>query len=171
MTNQEYLRVPTRLRAYVRLASSKDSLPLAYDNPELNQGIEKPDLTATGLSKIISDFLQVVDTKLDTVISLLNQKRLEDEFSAELEVIEISGDGLRLADRGSFAPGDALEFALVLNQFPLRIASAVGIMGHGDNAKGHPVSFTRIREPDLEAVVSFVFHEERMRIRETKWPE
>ncbi|MBU1001380.1 MAG: hypothetical protein KKE73_02535 [Proteobacteria bacterium] len=171
MTTQDYLRVPTRLRAYVRLASSKDSLPLAYDNPDLNVGIEQPDLTAAGLSKVVADFLLVVDNKLDTVISLLNQKRLEDEFSAELEVIEIGGDGLRLADKGSFAPGDALEFALVLNQFPLRIASAVGIMDRDDTAEGHPVSFTRIREPDLEAVVSFVFHEERMRIRETRWPE
>ncbi|WP_126377278.1 PilZ domain-containing protein [Desulfovibrio ferrophilus] len=163
--------MPTRLRAYVRPAASKDSLPMAYDNPALQDGAEQPDLTAGGLSQAVNDFLLKVDAKLDTVISLLNQKRLEDEFTSDLEVIEIGGDGLRLIEGSSFTPGDALEFALVLNQFPLRIASAVGVLAQDDSAEGHPVTFTRIREPDLEAIVSYVFQEQRMRIRETKWSD
>jgi len=169
MTHQDYSRVPTRLRAYVRPAASPDALPMAYDHPALQGNIERPDLSAAGLSQVVADFLTAVDAKLDTVISLLNQQRLGDEFSTELEVTEIGGDGLRLAAAGPFEAGQPLEFALILCQFPLRIASAVGVLDAADGGEGLPVTFTRIREPDLEAVVGFVFQEQRAQIRETRW--
>ncbi|WP_461209555.1 PilZ domain-containing protein [Desulfocurvus sp. DL9XJH121] len=169
MDDEGFARVETRVRAYVRPAPSRDALPLAYDNPALAEGDAGPDLASGGLSQAVTDFMVSLDAKLDTVISLLNQKRLEDEFAAEVEVVEVGGDGLRFATTGDFADGDALEFALVLNQFPLRVASVVGVVEPADSGPGRPVTFTRVREADLEALVGFVFQEQRARIRETKW--
>lgn len=171
MAHQDYSRVQTRLKAHVRPAASADALPMAYDHPALQGAGERPDLAAAGMSQVVSDFLLSVDAKLDTVISLLNQKRLEEEFAASLEIIEIGGDGVRLADSGDFKSGDALELAIILNQFPLRIASAVGVLETADGGTGVPVAFSRIREPDLEAVVAFVFQEQRAHIRETRWAD
>lgn len=171
MAHQDYSRVQTRLKAHVRPAASADALPMAYDHPALQGADERPDLSKGGLSQLVSDFLLGVDAKLDTVISLLNQKRLEDDFASTLEVIEIGGDGVRLSESGDLKPGDALELAIVLNQFPLRIASAVGVLKAADGGQGLPVTFTRIREPDLEAVVAFVFQEQRAHIRETRWAD
>lgn len=169
MSENGYAKVETRLRGYARHAPSRDLLPLPYDNPALLAEDESPDLVKGGMSQAVADFLVSLDAKMDTVISLLNQKRLEDEFEAEIEVLELSGDGLRFKPDVAFSDGDALEFALVLNQFPLRIASAVGVVESCDDGKGRPVTFTRIKEADLEAVVGFVFQEQRSRIRETKW--
>lgn len=171
MGENGYARVETRVRGYVRPAPSRDTLPLPYDNPVLKAEDEVPDLVKGGMSQAVADFLTSLDAKVDTVISLLSQKRLEDEFQTEIEVLEISGDGLRFVSEAPFADGDALEFALVLNQFPLRVASAVGVVQPPDSGVGRRVDFTRIRETDLESLVGFVFQEQRSRIRETKWAE
>ena len=167
--HEGYTKVETRIRGYARSAPSADSLPMPYDNPALMDEDERPDLVKAGMSQAMADFLASLDAKMDTVISLLNQKRLEDEFDTEVEVLEVSGDGLRFVAEAPFAEGDAVEFALVLNQYPLRVASAVGIVGAADGAPGLPVEFTRIKEADQEALVGFVFQEQRSRIRETKW--
>lgn len=170
MTENGFSRVQTRVRGYVRKVPSRDSLAMSYDHPALRGTGESPGPeNSAGMSQDVADFLAAMDAKLDMVLSLLNQKRLEDEFEAEVEVLELGGDGLRFAAPLEYDPGTPLEFALVLNQFPLRVASAVGVVAAGDGRPGHPADFTRIREADLEALVGFVFQEERARIRETKW--
>jgi hypothetical protein len=106
------------------------------------------------------------------VVSLLSQQRLEEDFQDAVEVLDIGVQGLEFVARRSFAVGDVLEFALVLNQYPLRLAAAVGrVDAVADSPAGprHAVTVTRIREADFEAVVQFVINEERQQIREARW--
>lgn len=167
-----FAKVATRIRAFVRPANADDQLPLTFDNPSMLQGGVGEALEGANLSKPLANFLAALDAKMDTIVSLLSQQRLEDEYQAEVEVQEISGEGLEFMAKDSYAQGDVLEFALVLNQYPLRVAAAVGrIEAITERAErlSHTVMFTRIREIDFEAIVQFVFNEERQRIRETKW--
>lgn len=172
MENGTFASVDTRIRSFVRPAHSADELPLTIDNPALLEGGTAQALEGANLSQPLSEFLAALDAKLDTIVSLLSQKRLEDDYQHAVEVLELGGEGLAFAADGGFAAGDVLEFALVLNQYPLRLAAAVGRVGAPETREGrtvYPVAFTRLREADREAIVHFVFNEERQRIRETKW--
>lgn len=173
MEQGTYARVATRMRAFVRPAVSPDTLPMPLDNPALDAAPAGETLDGANLSGPLADFLLAMSAKLDTVVSLLSQKRLEDDFQDAVEVLEIGAKGLDFVARRPFTVGDVLEFALVLNQYPLRLAAAVGrVEAVAASAAGprHAVAFTRIREADFEAVVHFVINEERQQIREARWP-
>ena len=166
-----FARVETRIRAFVRSVDSPQRLPMAYDNPLLRDQ-EKIDLSGANIHSALGDFLQAMDAKLDTILSSMHQERLRHEFPLEVEVVEAGGNGLRFATAESFEDGQALEIVLVLNQYPLRLASAVGVVTRQHEAQAGAqwvMEFTRVREGDQEAIVSFVFSEERERIRESKW--
>lgn len=172
MDKGTFASVDTRIRAFVRPALSADELPLTIDNPALLEGGTAQALEGANLSQPLSEFLAALDAKLDTIVSLLSQKRLEDDYQDAVEVLELGGEGLTFTGEGTWAAGDVLEFALVLNQYPLRLAAAVGRLDAPAMREGrvaYPVTFTRLREADREAIVHFVFNEERQRIRETKW--
>lgn len=170
MKTSGYSKVSTRIRAYVRPAAAGDQLPLPQDNPALLDAETPADLDSAQLSKPLADFLRGLDAKMDTVISLLSQKRLEDDFQTAVDVVEIGGEGLTFLCESQHAVDDVLEFALILNQYPLRVAAAIGTVRQvdQDGPVRCKVEFTNIRETDFEAVMRFVFHEERQRIRESK---
>jgi hypothetical protein len=172
MEPERYARVATRMRAFVRPAAGPDTLPMPLDNPALETAPLGETLEGANLSAALTDFLLALSAKLDTVVSLLSQKRLEDDFEAAVEVLEIGAQGLDFVAPRPWAAGAVLEFALVLNQYPLRLAAAVGrVEAVAESPAGprHSVTFTRIREADFEAVVHFVINEERQQIRESRW--
>lgn len=172
MQQGEFSKVATRIRAFVRGADAHDLLPVSFDNPALLKSGAAFDLDGANLSQPLTEFLTAMDAKLDSVISMLSQKRLEDDYEARAEVREIGGEGMSFVSETGFSVGDVLEFAIVLNQYPLRVASAVGRIEAEDEQHGQPlysVTFTTIRDTDFEAIVQFVFNEQRQRIRETKW--
>jgi len=168
-----FSRVETRIRAFVRVVDSPDRLPMAYDNPLLTSE-EKPDLSGANIHTALGDFLQAMDNKLDTILSSIHQERLRHEFPLEVEVVEAGGNGLRFVSGQPFEDNQPLEIVLVLNQYPLRLASAVGVVSRQEaipSGTQWVMEFTRVREGDQEAIVSFVFREERERIRERKWTD
>jgi c-di-GMP-binding flagellar brake protein YcgR len=65
-----------------------------------------------------------------------------------------------------------LEVVLMLSQFPLRMAGAIGRVIRAEPDQGrtlYALDFTRIRERDLETIVQFVFQSQRDELREKKW--
>lgn len=169
-----FSRVETRIRAFVRTVDSSERLPMAYDNPMLAVE-EKPDLSGANIHTALGEFLQAMDAKLDAILSSIHQERLRHEFPLEVEVVEAGGNGVRFVSGQEFEDNQAVEMVLVLNQFPLRLASAVGVVTRQQpvttTGKQWVMEFTRVREGDQEAIVSFVFREERERIRESKWSD
>jgi len=96
---------------------------------------------------------------------------LQEDFPIRAEVIEISGAGLKFVSKEKFEQEQALEMAIILSQFPLRIAGVVGVILRVEHLRNLPVyvvKFTNIREHDRESIVQFVFQEQREQIRERK---
>ncbi len=170
---RNFSRVETRIRAFVRTVDSSALLPMAYDNPLL-AAEDKIDLSGANIHSALGEFLQAMDAKLDTILSSIHQERLRHEFPLEVEVVEAGGNGVRFLSPEPFEDNQPLEIVLVLNQYPLRLAAAVGVVSRQQAASGGTqwiLEFTRVREGDQEAIVSFVFREERERIREQKWSD
>jgi hypothetical protein len=162
----------TRLRAHIRPVSSAESLPRSYSTPGNFAG-PAPDITDSKLHPALAAFLQAMSEKLDMLVSFASQAQLDSEYTPA-EVLEIGTQGLALAKAGDLVPGQHVEVVVQLSQFPLVIISAVGRVSGSGSRQGEPVmllTFTRIREEDLERIVQFAFREERARIRRTKWGE
>ncbi|NJB66864.1 hypothetical protein GGQ74_000504 [Desulfobaculum xiamenense] len=174
MNTREFSSVPTRIRGYVRRMDSASDLPMLQEQLSAAED-DALDLSGVKLQEPLVRFLEAVNAKLDTLLGLMSVERLESEFDSRIEIVEISGSGLGFTCADcAFAVGDRLEFALLLAQFPFRVAAAVGKVTQVRTVNERPVwnvTFTSVRESDQEAIVRFVFREERERIREKKWAE
>lgn len=172
MEQGSFAQVETRIRGYARPAPTAETLPMPFDNPALYGEGDRPDPEDLGTSPALAEFLVALDSKVDTVISMLSQQRLDEEFQWGIEIVELSGSGFVFLSDSRFEEGQSLEVALILNQFPMRVATAVGSVSTPQSDRwpnALQLNFSRIRESDLEAVMGFVFHEQRQRIRESKW--
>ncbi|MBG0778213.1 MAG: PilZ domain-containing protein [Desulfovibrionaceae bacterium] len=178
--SRTFSRVKTYLRGRLRRIHSAEA-PYLFNGVPAEGGLNADALKEARLSDGLVDFLLQMDHKLDAILSHLNRGLIQDDFPIPVEVLDISGAGVRFVSSQTFTPGEHVEITLVLNQFPLRMAGAIGRVARVANAaeagstphSAAPYSvaldFVRIREADLEAVVHFVFNEERKQIREKKW--
>lgn len=180
-----YARVATRIRARLRpLATPEEAhrfTPMATpDSDEARAALKR-----SSLNEGVVAFLLDLSAKVDTLLSLALHEQLAADFPLEAEVTEISGAGVRLtvpeplpevnAGTADFTEGGHYEIVLFLDQAPQRLASAMGRISRAaqpDEPLGATelaMDFTRIRERDQNAVVAFVFAEERRQIRERHW--
>jgi hypothetical protein len=170
-----YSRVPTRIVAHARRVDGTDVIPRMIQSPELPgaAGSERrEEMTKAGVNEALVDFLFDLDTKLEQLVALLAKNELATAYPLALEVVDISGSGVTFECVEPLQTGSALELVMVLRLNPLRLAAAVGeVVRCEARERGHvcSLSFTRIRETDQEAIVQFVFQEERARIRSEKW--
>ncbi len=166
--SREFSRVKTRIRAYARRVASENVTPLYTCGPGQNT------LTLDRVQGIPDSFVQFIknlDSKVDTIISLLNKHSIESEFPFVLEITEISGAGIKFTSKEMFKPNEPLELALVLNQSPLKIAGVICTLGRQEqdrNQQAWVASFTNIRDNDREAIVQYVFCEQRESIRKNR---
>ncbi|THB62895.1 MAG: PilZ domain-containing protein [Desulfovibrio sp.] len=163
---------PTNIRAMYRRMASAESLPVFYDATPLMSEHAMPSLEASGLSEGLAAFLTELNTKLDSILSLLTTDQLTDDFPLTAQVMEISGQGALFVSPEKISPGDSLEMVFVLSRMPLRLAGGVVQVTDVDTFDGSPRyrgRFTNIRQRDQEALVQFVFHEQRQQIRSAKW--
>jgi len=171
MEHSEFSRVETRIRGYARHIDSASSLPMQHDQV----GHDTPNLSSANLQEALVEYLQMINAKLDALLGLIGQEHLENEFETSIEIVELSGSGLSfVCPDKEFNPGDILEFALMIGQFPLHVAAAVGVVSERrirDTQTVCDVDFTKVRQNDREAIVRFVFKEERERIRQQKWTD
>lgn len=175
-----YRRVTTLIRGRLRKLEGPEAPALFLGLGDGGAGPDKDALKNSHLPEAVVDFLLDMNAKLDTLISLHSQDKLSHNFPIQVEVTDISGAGLRAkllpGQEAPPAEGDFVEAVLVLHQFPLAMVGAIGRVTReqcpeGDDCGGGllAIHFTRMREKDLDRVVSFVFQEERRHIRERKW--
>ncbi|MCM0754460.1 PilZ domain-containing protein [Desulfovibrio aminophilus] len=163
-----YSRVAAQLRAHGRRCDSPDGPPLFRTATRRDGSTLAARLSTTSMPEGLVDFLVEMDTKLDQILAGQRQDLIRQDFPLELDVREISGAGVRFRSEEPLADGQILEVVIVLTQFPLRLASAIGrVRGIEDGL--HRFEFTHIREHDLESIVQFVFQEQREEIRNRKW--
>ena len=176
MTDQ-FLTVPTLLRAMFRMAEGPDS-PRFYKGalPSSTAGLREEMLSTARQSDLSLRFLVEMDRKLDAVLNLLQRESLNVDFPNEARAVELSASGLILESSVALAPGNCLELLLLLEEFPTRIISVLaridGVLERrpltGPPAKVYAVSFTAIEQEEREHIIRFVFGEERKRIRQQK---
>ncbi len=179
---RSFSRVTTNVPAWLRRLPSAMAPPLFIEPGVMASEGSAAALSGGGLSENLVQFLLVLDRKLDMILSHLTRERLENDFPIRAQILDISGAGLLFHTLEPLAVGDYVEIVMLLSQIPLRQAGAIGRLTRqeplapgllatpGDTSRHlMAMDFTRIRETDLDAVVQFVFQEERRQIREKKW--
>ncbi|WP_029894949.1 PilZ domain-containing protein [Desulfohalovibrio reitneri] len=169
-----YSRVDTHLRLFIRRLPSLDTQPAFLDCAGCESSEQADDLKKGNLPEALVDFLMQLNNKLDMLLSAQSRSMLREDFPVEGVVTEISGAGLRFTCQqcDDFTPGEALEVVVQLSTIPFRLAGAVGKIvrrERKDDQPGWVLEFSTMRESDLEAVIHFVFKEQRARIRQQKF--
>ncbi len=179
MSEQRFISVPTLIKGVFRMVEGPDA-------PQLSQGINSTGsaclseelLTRSRLPEALLAFLAEMDRKLDTILGHMQRDTLADDFPLEGRVAEISGDGLVLETEHALLPGNYVELLIFLEEFPLRVCSVIARVDEpfptvltGGGNKAFVLRFIRLQEEDREAVIRFVFREERKRIRARKGEE
>lgn len=168
--DRHFARVATRMRAHARRTASLDDPLLFRPMADTATTPSAEMLKESNLPEVILEFLKGIDAKLDMLVSHMGRNSLERDFPLDIEVREISGAGAQFRTDEPMQSGDTLEMVLVLSAFPLRLAGVKGRVLGIDEATGwHRFEFTTIRKADREAVVQYVFQEEREEIRRRKW--
>ncbi len=176
---REFARIPVSMTAWYRRVSDADVPPKLQEQWAAAGPADNPRdfLDRARLPEAMNKFLLHMDAKLDALLGFVMTEKLSQEFPNTVQVLELSGGGVRIETVESFQQGDILELALMLHHAPVRVAGAMAMVTRGpepaqaspDQEAGRAIwalDFVRIREQDLEAVVQFVFHEERQRLRE-----
>ena len=116
---------------------------------------------------------QLINAKLDMLLSMQSRDDLSADFPIPLRIVEISGAGIRFETPEELLLESPVEAVIVLSRFPLRMAGAVGRIIRmdplADGTTEYALDFTRIRERDLESIVQFVFQSQRDDLRGKKW--
>lgn len=168
----DFASAATNIRALFRRLASADELPVFYDAAVAGGGQAAEPPPSHGLNEAVAAFLTDISRKLDHLISLLTTDRLAEEFPFSAQVAEISGARATLLSPEPLAPGDHLEIVFLLSQMPLRLAGVMARIEAAAPRDGNTQAvavFTRLRQEDQEALVQFVFHEQRREIRAAKW--
>ncbi|KHK04311.1 PilZ domain-containing protein [Desulfovibrio sp. TomC] len=169
---RSYMRIPTRLRGHLRLLPDTEEVPLYRDSPPMGSTICSVDPRDTGMSEPLYAMLSTINSKLDMLLSIQNRDLLEADFPVSMDIVEISGAGVRFSTPEALPLDQPVEVVIVLSRFPMRLSGAMGRIIRCDDVDGkaiYALDFTRIRERDLESIVQFVFQSQRDDLRGKKW--
>lgn len=170
-TRPQFSDVDARVRGKFRILPSPDDLPKISLGGE-QKPVGYDELANSKLPEAVVNFLIGMSDQLNYIAALLEKNSLDEEFPHSLDGYRISGSGLAFYAEQDLEPGAYLEVLLTLNALPLKMAGAIGKITKKDSApqgNNYFLQFTRISEPALDAIVHFVFQEQRKSIREHHW--
>ena len=165
---RSFARIETTLKAYAR------RLPAGRFTP-LFRGVQTaaPALTEAaqaGLPDGLGQFLRSMDEKLDSILALLSQQNLQEDFPITAQVHDISGAGVRFSSPDRFELGQAVEMVIVLGGQPQTLAGAMAIMGSLEAEHlGQTVwalGFQEMRDAEREKIIQYVVARQREELRE-----
>ena len=164
---REYSRVDTRLMAMAKKVSGPNVIPAFHASNLSTMSGDNKYLQDANISEDLKKFLQSIEQKLDTLLSLQSRNFMEKEYPIKTEVIQLSGAGLKCLQTSELQVNDYIEIILFLSSQPVNMASAIGMVKRVEK-KVAVVEFTSMRESERESIVQFVFQEQREQIRSTK---
>jgi hypothetical protein len=165
--------VPTLLRGRFRRAEGRRPLG-GFAGARAADGVREELFANSRLPEALLRFLLAMDRKLDAILAHLQEESLAGEFPGEGQIVELSGTGLVLECVEPFAPGEALELLLLLEEFPLRVVPVLAEVKERratpalTGASAYSLTYLSVEEEDREAIIRHVFSEERKRIRQRK---
>ena len=169
-----FLRIPTNLHGRMRILNSERELQLFREAPITSIAVSAMELKAAGINEALINALQSMDRKLDMLIGIHSQDSLQEDFPHVLEVVEISGAGVKVACSYPLGVNQLVELVITLTQLPVRLAGALARVVREEPLDGRQIwalDFTRIRDRDLETIVQFVFQTQRDELRVKKWEQ
>lgn len=120
--------------------------------------------------KQLSDWMNMLNTKLDTIINLLTFQR--DGFcSLPFSRVNISGGGMSFSSRENYKTGDILEFKIMLPMLPpvaLYIYGEVVTVEKQIENYHVAVKFIAMDDEIRDEIVKFVFKTQREILREKR---
>ena len=167
---RSYSRVDVRIGCHLRRAA-EDERQRFHGYAPLSSDAAREVLVESKLPEGVVAFLLNLDAKLDMLLAQSSRRTLQDDFPISAEIVEISASGIKFRCDQQFTIGEQAEVVMVLGRTPQVLAGAMGRIKRRQNGT-EPLwvfDFTTIREQDQEAVVRFVFQEQRAQIREKKW--
>ncbi len=177
-----YAKVSAFVRGRLRFLSGPDA-PTCFTSAPGSALTSRDELARlSNFPEPFVGFLLNMDAKLETILSFLRRDGLEGDFPFRFETLEVSGSGLLFTADAPLIPDSYVEIILFLGDYPVGVISGVGKIQPDSPQTGRPhdqiydsaarpwrLQFSRIREADLDAIVQFVFQEERRKIREHRW--
>nr|WP_321257175.1 PilZ domain-containing protein [uncultured Pseudodesulfovibrio sp.] len=166
---RSFSRIPVRLKGHARPMQSIDS-PQLFSGDSGHQSASREALFRNSkLPDELTAFLTEMDRKLDQVIGILSKDSVRSDFSIDIEIMEISGAGVKFRSNQQFKPDDPLEIILVLSQMPVQMAGSKGRILNKESDTGlYRFEFVDMRGSDMETIVQFVFKQQREQIRNSK---
>lgn len=167
----QFSAVDARVRGKFRIMPSADDLPMVSLGGE-HKPAGYEELAQSHLPEAVINFLVGMSNQINYIAALLEKKALDEEFPHTLDACRISGSGLDFYTEHALAKGDYLEVMLTLTSLPLQMAGVIGKVANIEatpQGQKYSLQFTRISEPNLDAIVHFVFQEQRKSIREHHW--
>lgn len=165
---RSFSRVPVRLKAHARTMQSIESTQL-FTGDAICEESGRDALFNSKLPDDLANFLAQMDRKLDSILGLLNRESIKSDFPIDIEVLELSGAGIKFRTHETFPTDAPLEVVIQLSQLPLRMAGSKGrILGKETDTGLYRCEFVDARDSDMEAIVQFVFQQQREQIRNSK---
>ncbi|WP_319544056.1 PilZ domain-containing protein [uncultured Pseudodesulfovibrio sp.] len=166
---RSFSRIPVRLKGHVRPMQSIDSPQLFSGDSGYVEASRDALLKNSKLPDELTMFLAEMDRKLDQVIGILSKDSVRSDFPIDIEIMEISGAGVKFRSTQQFQPNDPLEIILVLSQMPVKMAGSKGRILDKESDTGlYRFEFVDLRGSDMESIVQFVFKQQREQIRNSK---
>ena len=164
-----FSRVSVRLKGYARIMNSLESPPVFTGDAIEDTSGRDAFFRNSKLPEDLTQFLAEMDRKMDRVLGLLSQDHVRSDFPMEVEVLELSAAGIKFRTMEKLTTDVPLEIVLLLSYAPLRMAGSKGrILGLDSDTDLYRFEFVDTRAADMEAIVQFVFREQREQIRNAK---
>ena len=164
-----FSRVSVRLKGYARIMNSLESSPVFTGDAIEDSHGRDAFFQHSKLPEELTQFLAEMDRKVDRILGLLSQDHIRSDFPLDIEIMELSAAGIRFRTKERIPTDVPLEVVLLLSYAPLRMAGSKGRVLAIDADTGlYRFEFVDTRAADMEAIVQFVFREQREQIRNAK---
>lgn len=164
---KHYASVKTRIKGHGRLCESPAEEPMFRGFSGLHKHPAE-DLDDSKVPEWLKVYVIELDRKLDQLLGIQSKKDLKTDFPIDIEIIEISGNGMTFRTDVPLTHPCIMESVLEIEQIPLRLAGALGTVREDRPPNTWAMKFDKIREHDLETIIQFVFREQREQIRTEK---
>lgn len=164
-----FSRVPIRLKGYARVMRSIESSQIFRGDAIADPVSDETLFRNNKLPEDLTRFLAEMDRKLDRILGLMSQDYVRSDFPLDIEVFELSAAGVKFRCKETLPKNSNMEVVLLLSHVPVRMASSKGrVLGQDDETDLYRFEFVDTRGSDMEAIVQFVFQQQREQIRNAK---
>ena len=167
IADRGFARIDAALKGHLRILPGGRLTPLFSAAPE-------PEPFSSIRSQLpdgVGPFLERMDEKLNTILTLLNQQTLHEDFPVQTLICDISGAGLRFSAPRSFELGTAVEMVVELGFQPKVLAGTIGVLIRRDICDDQELwtmKFEEIRACEREKIISFVTARQREQLRDRR---